>query len=138
MKQISEYHRLHRPAKEVRTARFNLSNKTVSSEPPSQIFQEIHRVLLDLQARIYPGLTFERPEDYYLLVCRLRHPNSETDELVFELEICKVWLLSGLHGRFIRSIDYEGMIYDLKADLYDPLQVSKQSEYPVIHLDLKM
>lgn len=54
--EIEDWHGFHRPAKEVRTVRFSFSSNTTSSLQPALIFQEIHRVLVDLQGESDGGV----------------------------------------------------------------------------------
>ncbi|KNE64032.1 CAMK/CAMKL protein kinase [Allomyces macrogynus ATCC 38327] len=67
---IAEFHQMHRPAKSIRSMRFSLTNTNTSSQPPSTIFQELHRGLLLLQ-RQFPTLKFTRDADLYLFTGRL-------------------------------------------------------------------
>ncbi|KAJ3106347.1 Map microtubule affinity-regulating kinase [Phlyctochytrium bullatum] len=113
-KEIEEWHMLHRPPKEIRTVRYSFNPSLTSTLPPTQVFQDVHRVLLMLQRHYNNRLSFTRHDDYYLLRCKLAAglgngsstgPGDEEGgvSVEFEIEVCKVWLLK-LHGVRLKRI----------------------------------
>ncbi|KAJ3374207.1 Protein kinase [Allomyces arbusculus] len=177
---IAEFHQMHRPAKSIRSMRFSLTNTNTSSQPPSTIFQELHRGLLLLQ-RQFPTLKFMRDADLYLFTGRLApvpRPADSTpsveagttssptnalglampsgvlaennqsvasqpqpqsppvpaasttaagaqaaNEVVFEAEVCKVWLLR-MHGVRIKRISGDPLLFkDLYKELVSKLEL---------------
>lgn len=121
VEKIQEWHLLHKPPKEIRSVRFGFNSATTSELPPSAIFQDVHRVLILLQARYANQISFTRVEDYYVFNCQLTTPNPD-DNVQFEIEVCKVWLMK-LHGVKIKRISgnalifkeiYENVVYDLR------------------------
>jgi hypothetical protein len=143
LKVITDYHSLHRLPKMIRSFRYTFTNTTTTSMPPSALFQEVHRVLLILQ-RQYPSLSFARPDiDYYVLTVRLPetgisgiavgHSDDATTSaqqvstaklLVFELEVCKVWLLR-LNGlRFKRLAGDPLLFKELYKDFVSRLNLT--------------
>ncbi|KAJ3018893.1 UNVERIFIED_CONTAM: Serine/threonine-protein kinase par-1 [Siphonaria sp. JEL0065] len=97
--EIEKWHVFNKPPKELRTARYSFNPKTTSTLAPSYIFQDVHRVLLSIQKLIDGQLQFKRKPDYYLIQC---HMTAEGDEVEFDVEVCKVWLLN-LHGVRIKK-----------------------------------
>ncbi|KAJ3363263.1 Protein kinase [Allomyces javanicus] len=176
---IAEFHQMHRPAKSIRSMRFSLTNTNTSSQPPSTIFQELHRGLLLLQ-RQFPTLRFTRDADLYLFTGRLAPvprpadstpsveagtsssptnalglampsgaldhnqsvasqpqpqsqsppvpaaaptPSQAANEVVFEAEVCKVWLLR-MHGVRIKRISGDPLLFkDLYKELVSKLEL---------------
>ncbi|KAI8607467.1 hypothetical protein BC830DRAFT_1053524, partial [Chytriomyces sp. MP71] len=82
-----------------RTARYSFNPKTTSTLSPNYIFQDVHRVLVSMQKIVEGRLVFTRPSDFYLIQCKLTSENEEVD---FDVEVCKVWLLQ-LHGVRIKK-----------------------------------
>ncbi|KAJ1551750.1 hypothetical protein HK405_013928 [Cladochytrium tenue] len=79
--EIEAWHRLHRPASEVRWVRGAFNPRLVSPQHPAAVFQALHAALVVLEAQLAAPrtsrlgtaarLTFERPGDRYLLACRV-------------------------------------------------------------------
>lgn len=113
VEKVTEWHQLHHPAKQIRSVRFPFSDATTSNWPPHEIFFKVHRVLVLLKAR-YPGqFTFQRLPDYYVFECKLEIPGEE--QLKFEVEVCKVWLMK-LHGVKIKRSSGSAMLF---KDVYE-------------------
>ncbi|KND04169.1 CAMK/CAMKL protein kinase [Spizellomyces punctatus DAOM BR117] len=108
-KEIEDWHLLHRPPKTIRTVRFAFHSATTSTQAPSAIFQEVHRVLLLIRRHHDERLTFTRVEDFYMLNCKLTEPNPD-DNVEFEIEVCKVWLLK-MHGVRIKRLSGNPFIF---------------------------
>ncbi|KAJ3093874.1 Map microtubule affinity-regulating kinase, partial [Phlyctochytrium planicorne] len=86
-KEIEEWHLLHKPPKEIRTVRYSFNPSLTSALTPSQVFQDVHRVLVLLQQHFGERLSFTRNDDYYLLRCRLEEVNGEEGGSRTEFEI---------------------------------------------------
>ncbi|KAJ3009704.1 UNVERIFIED_CONTAM: Serine/threonine-protein kinase par-1 [Siphonaria sp. JEL0065] len=97
--EIEKWHEFNKPPKEIRTARYSFNPKTTSTLSPSYIFQDVHRVLVSMQKLIDGTLKFKRKQDLYLIQC---HMSADGDEVEFDVEVCKVWLLN-LHGVRIKK-----------------------------------
>ncbi|KAI8918226.1 KA1 domain/Ssp2 C-terminal domain-containing protein [Powellomyces hirtus] len=121
-KEIESWHLIHRPAKIIRTVRFAFHSATTSTQSPSTVFQEVHRVLSDI-SRIHDGKMFyKRVEDYYMFNCKLTQPNAE-DNLEFEVEVCKVWLLK-IHGVRIKRLSGNPFLFkEVYSDLVSSLEL---------------
>ncbi|KAJ3215709.1 MAP microtubule affinity-regulating kinase 1 [Dinochytrium kinnereticum] len=120
--EIEDWHLMHRPAKEIRAVRYNFSSKTTSTLNPAAIFQEVHRVLLILQRQYDNRIGFSRVDDFYQLNCRLAEPNSEND-VEFEVEVCKIWLLK-VHGIRIKRLSGSAFVFrDIYASIVDELNL---------------
>ncbi|KAJ3125507.1 Serine/threonine-protein kinase par-1, partial [Nowakowskiella sp. JEL0407] len=115
-KEIEDWHLLHRPPKTIRTVRFTFNSNTTSSLAAFMVFQEVHRVLVCLQLQHGGRLTFTRPDDLYLLNCKLASTLPE-DNVEFEVEVCKLWLLK-LHGVRIKRLSGNPFIF---KDVYNML-----------------
>ncbi|KAJ3390542.1 Serine/threonine-protein kinase par-1 [Chytriomyces hyalinus] len=98
-KEIEKWHEFNRPPKEIRSARYSFNPKTTSTLSPSYIFQDVHRVLVSMQKVVNGTLVFHRSSDHYLIQCKLKAENEEVD---FDIEVCKVWLLQ-LYGVRIKK-----------------------------------
>ncbi|KAI8850374.1 kinase-like domain-containing protein [Chytridium lagenaria] len=100
--EIEDWHLMHRPAREIRA--------------------EVHRVLLVIQ-RLYDGrIAFDRTDDLYMLHCKLSEPNSEND-VEFEVEVCKIWLLK-IHGVRIKRLTGSAFVFkDIYASIVDELSL---------------
>lgn len=121
-KEIEDWHRLHRPPKTIRTVRFAFNSATTSTLPPSAIFQEVHRGLVQIGRTYDNHLTYTRVEDYYMLTCKLTQPNPD-DTVEFEVEVCKVWLLK-LHGVRIKRLSGNPFIFKgIYSDFVSALQL---------------
>jgi hypothetical protein len=111
LKEIDYFHAIHSPPKEIRTVRFKMSPKTVSSLPPSDIWAELHRCLLDLKKRTYGSrLFFERKSSFYAFHVVVEAA-GDFEKVEFETEVCKVWLLK-VHGVKIKRLS--GSAYSFK------------------------
>ena len=104
-KDVQAWHELHRPPKMIRSMRFSFNTATSSTMEPDDIYKQFVKVLQMLTKRYQNYFVFQRQNpDYYLLTCRLMHPSREVDSSsLFEIEVCKVWLLK-LHGIRIKRI----------------------------------
>ena len=111
-KEIQEWHELHLPAKVVRSMRFSFNTATSSTLEPSVIFKRLHRVLILLSKRYEGAFMYQRPDPgYYLLTCRLHNRRNESEgPLIFEVEVCKVWLLK-LHGLRIKRMGGNPLLF---------------------------
>ncbi|KAJ3321715.1 MAP microtubule affinity-regulating kinase 1 [Blyttiomyces sp. JEL0837] len=112
-KEIEDWHKLHRPPKEIRSVRFAFNPRLTSQQAPSTVFQEVHRVLVILQKQFDQRLVFSRPDDHYLLLCKLKTENQD-DDVEFEVEVCKIWLLK-LHGVRIKRLGGNAFVF---KDIY--------------------
>jgi serine/threonine protein kinase len=121
-KEIEEWHLMHRPPKEIRSARYSFNPQTTSSLSPSAIFQEVHRVLLLLRKHYDDKLAFERLDDYYQLNCKLKQGNTD-DDVEFEIEVCKIWLLK-LHGVRIKRLGGSAFVFkDVYSKIVENLNI---------------
>ncbi|KAJ3410443.1 Map microtubule affinity-regulating kinase [Chytridiales sp. JEL 0842] len=123
-KEIEDWHLMHRPPKEIRSARYSFNTHTTSSLSPSAIFQEVHRVLLMLKKSYADEkfLYFERDPDFYQLNCKLKSTATSPgsggeEEVVFEIEVCKIWLLK-LHGVRIKRLAGSAFVF---KDVYSKI-----------------
>ncbi|KAJ3111566.1 MAP/microtubule affinity-regulating kinase 3 [Phlyctochytrium bullatum] len=120
--EIEEWHLMHRPAREIRSVRYNFSSKTTSTLNPAAIFQEVHRVLLLLQRQFDNRISFQRTDDFYQLTCKLSEPNPENN-VEFEIEVCKIWLLK-VHGVRIKRLSGSAFVFkDIYASIVDELNI---------------
>jgi hypothetical protein len=100
---IQLWHEIHKPPKSIRTCRLSLNRGTSSvTLEPSIMFQGLHRAL-EYEKTIYPDLRFERKPEFYLFECWI--DKDKTNEIGFELEICKVLLLK-MYG--LKSTNLKG------------------------------
>jgi hypothetical protein len=105
-REIQEWHELHRAPKVIRSMRFSFNTATSSTMEPGEIFKRLHRTLRLLSKQYENRFQFQRQNpDYLQLTCRLlpNSRNSSEPPLLFEVEVCKVWLLN-LHGIRIKRI----------------------------------
>ena len=112
MEMINNWHQIHKPAKTVRTMRYSFNKSTTSSlYEPARIFQDVHKVLLDIAdaGQDIFSLGFKRPTDLYLFECSIIYPNRE-ELLKFDIEVCKVWLLK-MHGIRIKRLQGDSFDY---------------------------
>ncbi|KAJ3191311.1 Map microtubule affinity-regulating kinase [Irineochytrium annulatum] len=120
--EIEGWHEMHYPPKEIRAVRYSFNPSLTSTLPPSVIFQDVHRVLILLQRLYDDRLQFKRETDYYLLKCRVREPNQDND-VDFEVEVCKIWLLK-LHGVRIKRISGSALVFkDIYSNICDSLNI---------------
>jgi hypothetical protein len=121
-KEIEDWHLMHRPPKEIRTARYSFNSKTTSSMSPSTIFQDVHRVLLVIQTEMGDKLSFSRDEDFYLLNCKITGMGPAVD-VEFEIEVCKLWLLR-VHGVRIKRLGGSAFTFkEIYGKICDLLQI---------------
>lgn len=92
LEEITNWHRMHRPAKTVRHMPISFRHGATSSvlDAPT-MFLHLHEALVKLKSNSSYPLTFEREGDLYLFKCADTH---EGGILILTLEICKIWLLS--------------------------------------------
>lgn len=112
MEMINNWHQIHKPAKTVRTMRYSFNKSTTSSlYEPARIFQDVHKVLLDIAdaGQDLFLLAFQRPTNFYLFECSIIYPNRE-ESLKFDIEVCKVWLLK-MHGIRIKRLQGDSFDY---------------------------
>lgn len=92
MDEIAEWHAIHRPPKEIRIVKFNFRKGASSGViDPASMFQDVHKILLELPEYTERKLAFKRHPDYYDFTCT--YTENDTELLKFDIEICKVWLL---------------------------------------------
>lgn len=117
---IEYWKELNRPAQVIRSMRFSFNQKTSSTMDPADIFRELTITLNKLNQRRPQSITYSRTNlDYYLLMCKFRNPFSLSDDpLIFEVEVCKVWLLK-LHGLRIKRIAGSPLLF---KELYSFLE----------------
>ncbi|KAJ3021187.1 Serine/threonine-protein kinase par-1 [Thoreauomyces humboldtii] len=121
-KEIESWHLTHRPAKIIRTVRFAFNATTTSADPPSSIFQEVHRVLAEIARAHDDRLVYRRVEDYYMFNCKLTQANAE-ENVEFEVEVCKVWLLK-IHGLRIKRLSGNPFLFkELYTDLTGSMEL---------------
>ncbi|KAJ3167899.1 Serine/threonine-protein kinase par-1 [Geranomyces variabilis] len=121
-KEIESWHMIHRPAKVVRTVRFAFHASNTSTLSPSNIFQEVHRVLVDIARSHDDRLAYKRVQDFYMFNCKLTQPNAE-DNVEFEIEVCKVWLLK-LHGVRVKRLSGNPFLFkELYSDIVNSLEL---------------
>jgi hypothetical protein len=100
--EINNWHEINRPAKSIRTIKFNFNPSAMSATlEPAIMFQDLHRALSECQAEFEEyQLTFKRDVDYYLFDCHCE--DSRGEKMNFTIELCKVWLLQ-VHALKIRK-----------------------------------
>ncbi|KAJ3309532.1 ER degradation-enhancing alpha-mannosidase-like protein 2 [Boothiomyces sp. JEL0838] len=86
--EIKEWHGIHKPPKRIRTMKFQFKRGMFSSRDPPSMFQDLHRVLVEMKSLYDINIT--KLDEYYLF-------HVEMDKVVIDIELCKVWLLN-LHG----------------------------------------
>ncbi|ORY35255.1 kinase-like protein [Rhizoclosmatium globosum] len=119
--EIEKWHEFNKPPKEIRTARYSFNPKTTSTLSPSYIFQDVHRVLVSMQKLIDGTLQFKRKPEYYLIQC---HMSADGEEVEFDVEVCKVWLLN-LHGVRIKKQGGSAIKFkDAYSMIVDTLNIS--------------
>ncbi|KAJ3194753.1 MAP microtubule affinity-regulating kinase 1 [Irineochytrium annulatum] len=120
--EIEGWHLMHRPAREIRAVRYNFNSATTSPLNPAAIFQEVHRVMMLLSRQFDGRLRFERVEDLYMLHCALKEGNEENN-VEFEVEVCKIWLLK-LHGIRIKRLTGSAFVFkDIYSSVVDALNL---------------
>jgi hypothetical protein len=99
---ISKWHSIHRPPKEIRTFKFSINPNAISSKlDPAMMFQDLHRSLEQFSISGNCNLKYQRMPDYYLFKCFISY--TFTDEICFEVELCKIWMLK-LYGLKVTKI----------------------------------
>ncbi|KAJ3347403.1 Map microtubule affinity-regulating kinase [Entophlyctis luteolus] len=121
--EIEKWHEFHKPPKEIRSVRYSFNPKTTSTLAPNYIFQDIHRVLVLLQ-RSFPGtMIFSRVPAYYIVNCKMNYTDTE-EEVAFDVEVCKMWLLN-LHGVRIKKQGGSALRFkESYAAIVDMLQIN--------------
>ncbi|KAJ3352887.1 Serine/threonine-protein kinase par-1 [Entophlyctis luteolus] len=120
---IEKWHEFHKPPKEIRSARYSFNPKTTSTLAPNYIFQDVHRVLVLLQKSFAGTMEFSRTPAYYLINCKLTYAETE-EEVSFDVEVCKMWLLN-LHGVRIKKQGGSALRFkECYAAIVDMLQIS--------------
>ncbi|KAJ3322119.1 Map microtubule affinity-regulating kinase [Boothiomyces sp. JEL0866] len=109
MDEITKWHEIHRPPAKIRTIKFGFRPNTTSSMEPANMFQDIHKALLSISNSEI--INFKRTPDIYQFVCEAKEGN----DVEFDVEICKVWLLS-LHAVRFRRIRGDGMRFKKITD----------------------
>ncbi|TPX33225.1 hypothetical protein SmJEL517_g03807 [Synchytrium microbalum] len=102
-KEIEEWHMLHAIPKQIRVARFFMGSSTTSSLPAAAVFLDVHRVLVAIQNLNGGILKFKREKSLYLFRCELLPSTETASSVVFDVEVCSVWLLK-LYGVRIKRI----------------------------------
>ncbi|KJE96246.1 CAMK/CAMKL protein kinase, variant [Capsaspora owczarzaki ATCC 30864] len=100
-----------RPEDEIRSVRIFTLAKTSAKKPPAELLSDVTRILTSL------FLPFEKV-DSWVLLCT--YHSAQNEQVVFEIEICKVWLLS-LYGISIKRMSGSLWVY---KELYN--QISNQ------------
>ena len=59
--------------------------------------------MVSMQQMYYGTLSMKRDTSLYLFSCTISENGSSKPELIFEVEVCKVWLLN-LHGVKIKRV----------------------------------
>ncbi|KAI8899923.1 kinase-like domain-containing protein [Globomyces pollinis-pini] len=114
---ITKFHETHRPPKAIRSMKFALRPGITSSIlDPATMFQDIHKALISLASESEDQLQFKRLPDYYIFSCKYEGGNDK-EQLMFDIELCKVWLLS-IHG--IKVTRLQGSGFEFK-EVYDRL-----------------
>jgi hypothetical protein len=94
MKELQEWHQMHKPPKSIRTLKFAFNAAASSSTlDAATMFQDLHKVLVSLKEYHTKQLTFTRNEEFYIFHCTCKN-QMFTDDLQFDIEICKVWLMN--------------------------------------------
>ena len=125
-KDVEYWKELNVPAKNIRSMRFSFNRATSSNMDPADIFRELTITLNKLNRQRSNNLTFSRNNpDYYLLICKFRNPFSTVDDpVIFEVEVCKVWLLK-IHGLRIKRIAGSPLLFkELYVFLETELKIS--------------
>ncbi|KAJ3318943.1 hypothetical protein HDV06_006932 [Boothiomyces sp. JEL0866] len=108
-KEISEWHLMHKPPKKIRTMKINFRKGLISSVDPPTMFQDLHRVLVEIKNE--DEIKISKPEDYYMFLVH-------GTDFILEIELCKIWLLR-MHGlRIKQSGNAEEMIKKLIDKLH--------------------
>ncbi|RKP18109.1 Pkinase-domain-containing protein, partial [Rozella allomycis CSF55] len=85
----------------IRTVRFAFSANTTSVKPPDDLIDQLIEILAQ------QNLMFNHHSSY---VIDCRYVSGVNQEVVFEIEICKVWLLK-IHGIKFRRISGNAMVF---------------------------
>jgi hypothetical protein len=116
---IETWHRVHRPPNSIRSMPLTFRKGSTSSQDPAIIFQDLHRALIILKASLKSNFEFDRNTDRYLFLCSHR---LEDEELIFELEICRIWAMS-YHGLQSKKLKGDSILYqNLVSRIIDHLQ----------------
>ncbi|KAI8849810.1 KA1 domain/Ssp2 C-terminal domain-containing protein, partial [Chytridium lagenaria] len=85
-----------------RTVRYSFNPSLTSTLSPSQVFQDVHRVLLaDIDG----------------------YDHGESSAVDFEVEVCKIWLLK-LHGVRIKRISGNALMFkDVYSNVCELLNI---------------
>ncbi|KAJ3311308.1 Map microtubule affinity-regulating kinase [Boothiomyces sp. JEL0838] len=109
LEEITKWHEIHKPPSNIRTIKFGFRPNSTSSMGPANMFQDLHKALLAISdSEVF---RFRRTADLYQFVCSVH----DIYEVEFDVEICKVWLLS-LHAVRFRRIRGDGMQFKITTD----------------------
>jgi hypothetical protein len=115
VEEINTWHFIHHPPKSIRTLKFAFNSAASSSIlDPAFMFQSLHNSLLALKEYQTGKLTFERNPDFYIFNCTCKSELFK-DNLLFEIEICKVWLMS-MHALKVKKQNGNAFLF---KDIHD-------------------
>jgi hypothetical protein len=123
MEEITKWHIMHRPPKEIRMANFILKRKTsYQSQDPSGMFQDLHLALERVCLTYDKMITFERNTDYYIF--NVKYVDVQCLELCaeFEAEIFKLYLSNCHQLKFKRIMGNSISAQDIQAQIIVELQ----------------
>jgi serine/threonine protein kinase len=129
--EMEKWHKIHRPPKEIRMVRLPLTPKIVSSTDAAVMFQDLHSSLIRLS--LAHNITFEREPSYYMFKVtyiptpkELESVNSDSMDVLFEAEICRVSLLK-IHALKTKRIFGDAFLYQhINDELMNEIEWTKQ------------
>jgi hypothetical protein len=98
----------HSEPKAIRSMRFSFNSGMSSTMEPLQIFKRVTAVIQHIKLQQGGPFTYRKDQDYYMFICRLASNKGEA--LIFEIEVCKVWLLK-LHGVRMKRIAGDPILF---------------------------
>ena len=105
---ISNWHKMHRPAATIRQMQVTFRKGATSQYlEPVKMFQDLHVALNSVKNSLPFPLHFDRSTDFYKFDCEY---HDESGIVKFDLEICKLWLLSQ-HGLKTERIMGNALLY---------------------------